>query len=94
MQEQVKEAFKQIKQLVERVGKETGSDVLVNRIRRKQAITFEIVPVGSPYGPYLRVTESQMRNPVFIQNLLETQAISLRESVEQIQENMKGWEEE
>ena len=93
MQEQVRAAFNQIKQLVNRVATETDSEVQIHRIRRKKAITFEIVPKGSPYGPRLRLSEDQLRNPVFVQQVLEVQGVNLRKDVETIQEKMKNWED-
>ena len=94
MHEQVKEAFNQLKALVNRVAAETGSDVVMSRIRRKQAFTFEIVPNGSPYGPRIRVSERQLMNPVYVQNLIETQAVKLRGDIDQLKEDMLSWEDE
>ena len=92
MEEQVRASFNQIKELVNRVARETGSDLLVHRIRRKKAITFEIVPKGSPYGPRLRLSEDQLRNPVFVQQTLEVKGITLKQDVVALQESMKTWE--
>lgn len=94
MREQVKEAFNQLKALVNRVADETGSDVVMSRIRRKSAFTFEVIPNGSPYGPRIRVNEQQLMNPVYVQNLIETQAVKLRLDIDQLKENMLSWEDE
>ena len=94
MNDQTKQAFHQIRQLVNRVARETGSEVLIQRIRRKQAITFEVVPEGSPYGPRLRFSEAQLRNPVFVQQVLEVQGVNLRNDVEKIQDDMQHWDRE
>ena len=94
MSETHKESFMQIKQLVDRIAHETGCDTAIQRIRRKQATTYELIPNGSPYGPRLRITDTQMRNPAYIQNLIETEGVKLRDQIETLQEQMKSWSDE
>lgn len=84
--------FLAMREALQEVADELGCGLKINRHQRSRAITMELIPSGSPYGPRVRMADADLKSGFYDRATVEKTAANLKDRIKGHKELMKDWE--